>query len=56
MTVMTDPYLQLNTSGSAEVQTLGAVTTVATGFAVNNAILAGINAASPAAYIFLAIA
>ena len=55
MTVLTDPYLQLN-STAAEVATLGSVTTVSTGFAVNNAILAGINAASPAAYIFLAIA
>ena len=55
MTVLTDPYLLMN-STAAEVATLGSVTTVSTGFAVNNAILAGINAASPAAYIFLAIA
>jgi hypothetical protein len=55
MTVLTDPYLLLN-STAAEVATLGSVTTVATGFAVDNTVLAGINAASPAAYIFLAIA
>jgi len=55
MTVLTDPYLQLN-STAAEVPTLGSVTTVSTGFAVDNAVLAGINAVSPAAYIFLAIA
>jgi hypothetical protein len=55
MTVLTDPYLWTN-SNAAEVATLGSVTTVSTGFAVDNSILAGINAASPAAYIFLAIA
>jgi len=55
MTVLTDPYLLLN-SAVIETATLGSVTTVSTGFAVDNAILAGINAASPAAYIFLAIA
>jgi hypothetical protein len=55
MTVLTDPYWLINSS-AAEVATLGSVTTVSTGFAVDNSILAGINAASPAAYIFLAIA
>ena len=55
MTVLTDPYYLIN-STAAEVATLGSVTTVSTGFAVDNSIVAGINAASPAAYIFLAIA
>jgi hypothetical protein len=54
MTVLTDPYLRLNTTG-AEVATLGSVTTVSTGFAVNASILAAINT-NGASYIFLAIA
>jgi hypothetical protein len=54
MTTLTDPYMLLNTTG-AEVATLGSVTTVSTGFALNSAILAAINV-SAATYIFLAIA
>jgi hypothetical protein len=54
MTVLTDPYLLLN-STAAEVATLGSVTTVSTGFAVDAAVLAAINT-SAASYIFLAIA
>jgi hypothetical protein len=54
MTVMTDPYLRPNSTG-AEVATLGSVTTVSTGFAVNSSILAAINE-NAASYIFLAIA
>ena len=54
MTVLTDPYYWLNDS-VAEVATLGSVTTVATGFALNSAILADINV-SAGTYIFLAIA
>jgi len=54
MTVLTDPYLWLN-SANAEVATLGSVTTVATGFALNSTILAAINT-NAASYIFLAIA
>ena len=54
MTVLTDPYLLLNTT-AAEVATLGSVTTVSTGFALNSAILAAINV-SAGTYIFLAIA
>jgi len=54
MTVLTDPYLWLN-SYAGEVATLGSVTTVSTGFALNESILAGINT-SAATYIFLAIA
>jgi hypothetical protein len=54
MTVLTDPYLLLN-STAAEVATLGSVTTVATGFALNATILAAINT-NAASYIFLAIA
>jgi len=54
MTVLTNPYLFLNSS-AAEVATLGSVTTVATGFALNSAILAAINV-SAGTYIFLAIA
>ena len=53
MTVLTDPYLFLNTT-DAEVATLGSVTTVSTGFALNSTILAAINV-SAASYIFLAI-
>jgi hypothetical protein len=54
MTTLTDPYLFLN-STAAESATLGSVTTVTTGFAVNASILAAINT-SAATYIFLAIA
>jgi hypothetical protein len=54
MTTLTDPYLFLN-STAAEAASLGSVTTVATGFALNSAILAAINTSS-ATYIFLAIA
>jgi hypothetical protein len=54
MTTLTDPYLLLDTT-AAEVATLGSVTTVSTGFALNAAILAAINTSS-ATYIFLAIA
>ena len=54
MTTVTDPYLLLN-STAAEAATLGSVTTVTTGFAVNASILAAINT-SAATYIFLAIA
>jgi len=54
MTTLTDPYLLLN-STAAETATLGSVTTVSTGFAVNATILAAINTSS-ATYIFLAIA
>jgi hypothetical protein len=54
MTTLTDPYLFLN-STAAESSTLGSVTTVTTGFAVNASILAAINT-NAATYIFLAIA
>jgi hypothetical protein len=54
MTTLTDPYLLIN-STAAESATLGSVTTVTTGFALNAAILAAINT-SAATYIFLAIA
>jgi hypothetical protein len=54
MTVLTDPYLRLN-SNAAETATLGSVTTVSTGFAVNASVLAAINT-NGANYIFLAIA
>ena len=54
MTVLTDPYLLLN-STAAEVATLGSVTTVSTGFAVDATITAAINT-NAASYIFLAIA
>ena len=53
MTTLTDPYLFLD-STAAETATLGSVTTVSTGFALNAA-LANININS-ASYIFLAIA
>ena len=53
MTTLTDPYLFLN-STAAESATLGSVTTVTTGFAVNASILAAINT-NGASYIFLAI-
>jgi hypothetical protein len=54
MTTLTDPYLRLNLT-NAETATLGSVTTVATGFALNSAILAAINV-NTGTYIFLAIA
>ena len=54
MTVLTDPYYLLN-STAAQVATLGSVTTVSTGFALNSAITAAINE-SGGTYIFLAIA
>jgi hypothetical protein len=54
MTTLTDPYLLLN-STAAETATLGSVTTVTTGFALNSTILAAINV-SGGTYIFLAIA
>lgn len=54
MTVLTDPYLQLN-STAAETATLGSVTTVSTGFAVNEAITTGVNT-NGVTYIGLAIA
>jgi hypothetical protein len=54
MTVLTDPYLRLNQT-VAETATLGSVTTVSTGFAVNSSILAAINT-NAASYIFLALA
>jgi len=54
MTTLTDPYLFMN-SNAAESATLGSVTTVTTGFAVNASILAGINT-NAASFIFLAIA
>ena len=54
MTVLTDPYLFLNDT-AAETTTLGSVTTVSTGFALNSSILAAINV-SGGTYIFLAIA
>jgi hypothetical protein len=54
MTVLTDPYLILNDS-VAETATLGSVTTVSTGFALNSTILAAINV-NGGTYIFLALA
>jgi hypothetical protein len=54
MTTLTDPYLFLN-STAAETATLGSVTTVSTGFALNSTILAAINV-NAGTYIFLAIA
>jgi len=54
MTTLTDPYLWLN-STNGESATLGSVTTVSTGFALNSTILAAINT-NAATYIFLAIA
>jgi len=55
MTVLTDPYVFTNAPAAAEVATLGSVTTVATGFALDSAILAAINV-SAGNYIFLAFA
>jgi hypothetical protein len=54
MTVLTDPYLLLN-STAAETATLGSVITSTGGFTVNASILAAINA-SGGSYVFLAIA
>jgi len=54
MTLLTDPYLRLN-STAAEVATLGSVTTTTGGFTVDASILAAINT-NAASYIFLAIA
>ena len=54
MTTLTDPYLFLN-STAAETATLGSVTTVSTGFAVNEAITTGVNT-NGVSYIGLAIA
>jgi hypothetical protein len=54
MTTLTDPYIFTNNT-SPEVATLGSVTTVSTGFALNSTILAAINE-SGGTYIFLAIA
>jgi hypothetical protein len=53
MTTLTDPYLLMN-STAAETATLGSVTTVSTGFALNSTILAAINV-SGGTYIFLAV-
>jgi hypothetical protein len=53
MTTLTDPYLFLNDT-AAETATLGSVTTVSTGFALNAGILAAINA-SGGSYIFFAV-
>jgi hypothetical protein len=54
MSALTDPYFLLN-STAAEAATLGSVTTVSTGFALNSTILAAINV-NAGKYIFLAIA
>jgi len=54
MTTLTNPYLFLNDT-AAETATLGSVTTVSTGFALNSTILAAINV-NAGNYIFLAIA
>ena len=54
MTTLTDPYLRLN-STAAESATLGSVTTVTTGFAVNASILAAINT-NGASYIYFSVA
>ena len=54
MTLLTDPYLLLN-STAAESATLGSVTTTTGGFTVDATILAAINT-NAASYIFLAIA
>jgi hypothetical protein len=54
MTVLTDPYLFLN-STAAEAATLGSVTTTTGGFTVDATVLAAINT-NAASYIFLAIA
>lgn len=54
MTTLTDPYLLMNTD-DVEVATLGSVTTVSTGFALDSTILAAINV-SGGSYIFFAVA
>jgi hypothetical protein len=54
MTALTDPYFLMDTN-AGDVATLGSVTTVSTGFALNSAILAAINV-NAGTYIFLAIA
>ena len=54
MTTLTDPYFFLNNTNNQQA-TLGSVTTVTTGFALNSAITAAINV-SGGTYIFLAIA
>ena len=54
MTTLTDPFLSLN-STAAETATLGACTTVSTGFAINESILTGVNT-SGVSYIFLSVA
>jgi hypothetical protein len=54
MTILTDPYLALNTA-AAEVASLGSVTSTAGGFSLNSTILSAINV-SGGTYIFLAIA
>ena len=54
MTTLTNPYLRFN-NPAGESATLGSVTTVSTGFALNSTILADINI-SGGTYIFLAIA
>jgi hypothetical protein len=54
MTVLTSPYLFVN-STAPETSTLGSVTTVTTGFAVNEAITTGVNT-NGVSYIGLAIA
>lgn len=54
MTTLTDPYLFLN-STAAETATLGSVTTVTGGFAVNEAITTGVNT-NAVQYIGIAIA
>jgi hypothetical protein len=53
MTLLTNPYLELNTT-DAESATLGSVTTTTGGFTVDASILAAINT-NTASYIFLAI-
>jgi hypothetical protein len=54
MTTLTDPYLQLN-STAAESATLGSVTTVSGGFALNASILAAINT-NGGSYIYFSVA
>ncbi len=54
MTTLTDPYLLLN-SAAAESATLGSVTTVSTGFAVDASILAAVNT-NGASYIYFSVA
>jgi len=54
MTTLTNPYISMNTT-TAQTATLGSVTTVSTGFALNASVLSAINT-NAASYIFLAIA